>query len=160
MKYLLLATALFTLVSCKPGGQEKHPKEGLMNRAESIKKINTTLVHTLGFKAITCPPDMVPDPIRPGVDKFEIACFTSPLQPEDLLADLKTEIEKYGEVQMGWRQDFGRWVSTYTLSGGKFDLLVSLEPPYATSEEPEQPAYKGANTVARYIFGPSETAKK
>lgn len=148
---LLLCLAL-PLAACKP----KDANNGGSNM--TLQEISTDLnavLKKLDLKVIPCPDYEKPIGGETNPQIIE-GCFTSTSEPESLLSHFSEALQARGEVQIGWRMDIGRWLSSYLWKGDKYVLFVTLTAPGQSRMISADPEMKGVGSLGTYTIGPKE----
>ncbi|AZI44483.1 hypothetical protein EHF33_16335 (plasmid) [Deinococcus psychrotolerans] len=112
---------------------------------QTAKKLDETALNIANFKSISCPKyysDLI--------EKNDIIhCFVSSLEPEALIPLLSQELEKFANVDMGWRMDVGIWTTFRSTKDNGQKFSFSLTASGMTKKTREDPQLKNYKTIAR-----------
>lgn len=148
---ILLCLAL-PLAACKP--KASNARGSNMSVKDVADDLNTVL-RKLNLTTIPCPDYAKPRTAKANPEIVD-GCFTSDSNPESLLDDLSEELQARGEVQIGWRMDVGRWLSSYLWKGEKYVVFVTLTAPGQNRTIAADPTMKTVGSLGTYTIGPKE----
>lgn len=114
----------------------------------ALESFDRVLLNHLRLSKVDCPTAI----ISPKMGKTESYCYFSDKEPEELLKPFSIEADNLGKVEMPWRLDIGKWVTTYNFKGNKVSILMSFTSTGSSSLLYNDPKLDGVKTVGKLII--------